>query len=394
MNDKSTKAVIDNEHFDDPLELTDSEELHKLKRQLSRWQELTLLLPVEFDRRKGPPWAQLEDYINDLTHAQHHRIDRVSRKVYDSLEQSCKDAKRVHPVGVSSQLWEDFGEALFNGDVKDRVFIGIDWSDDYVARLQRVEKAAQTVLDQWERLEVAPAEAVKMNPYMNVLSRAMQVTSRPTDEVEVSDPFQKSEKELGEYEQSEYTERKARVIADLQEQEAQVLSPQKPLDKFVQKAMNVKRAFHNTGSIGRMHGRTAIIELVEAAKEYEAEQKKQESNPYGWKDPPLTSAAVFRGHTCAKCVNWDSDDANCAIHETQVHAGRGACDYYNPEAKVLRAWLEAREREDGKKWVVAKHASMCAVGKHEAGIEIGDFPVPMAVCKHCRCYFNPRPEKS
>lgn len=53
-------------------------------------------------------------------------------------------------------------------------------------------------------------------------------------------------------------------------------SPQPPLAKLVQKALNVKRWFNNTGSIGRMHGRSAIVELVEAGREYEAWKKEQE----------------------------------------------------------------------------------------------------------------------
>jgi hypothetical protein len=89
-------------------------------------------------------------------------------------------------------------------------------------------------------------------------------------------------KELGEYEQSEYTERKARVIADLQEQEAQVLSPQKPLDKLVQKVGNWLRWRKSLGGLApstvaqRLVQDRMLTYVRNAYQEYEAERKKQE----------------------------------------------------------------------------------------------------------------------
>jgi DNA-directed RNA polymerase subunit RPC12/RpoP len=101
--------------------------------------------------------------------------------------------------------------------------------------------------------------------------------------------------------------------------------------------------------------------------------------PEGGKPEPVS--------TCGKCGGTGKVGIDIPGGSS---VGEGPCS-----CEAGQAWAHENCREseqEDPEWVIAKHASMCAVGKHEAGIEIGDFWTSMAICKHCRCYFSPRPE--
>jgi hypothetical protein len=126
------------------------------------------------------------------------------------------------------------------------------------------------------------------------------------------------------------------------------VSLQKPLDDFIKKALKVAKVLKFWDGI---HPTTKqdLYEFRQAAKVYEQSLETERRQ--------------------ASCDHQWFHDANCAG----------------------RVCKNCGLLEEDPEWVVARHASECAVGKHEAGVEIGDFTAPMAVCKHCRCYFNPRP---
>lgn len=173
--------------------------------ELKFWQQLTMLLPHNFEECNSPPWCQIEDYIGTLR----GRLLQAERTV------------RLGPTQEPNPRKEAMG---------------------------RFEGEGQVPNDFDEPL---PYEGYPYSP------------SKKDDGLVGSDSIRAAEDE--------------RILAEMQD-----ISPQKPLDKLVQKALNVVRA--DARYVGERFGKereVALRELREAAMEYEAKRKKQESNPDG-----------------------------------------------------------------------------------------------------------------
>jgi len=175
-------------------------------------------------------------------------------------------------------------------------------------------------------------------------------------------------------------------------------SPQKPEHKLIQKALNWV-FLHRNVTRGR-----AAEELQQAAEEYESARERGETEPLLQKvslrkdvernkklfeekqekscetcgkpkdkpddelapcglpctgfdlweakkpDIPLTSAVVFRGHTCGRCLRWDESgpESYCSVHRRVVYANHGVCDSYEPNDMVIKGWLEHSEESTAR----------------------------------------------
>jgi len=153
-----------------PSKAEEMQELHKVIDSLRVEVEDFLKKEKGSVRRTNEADAELLTELEQL-----HRIDDIARKVYNHLalgqDASVHDGQVIVPV--SKELWNEFSDALFDatrkgcthdtdGDGNCPIHVkgcppelnrhsytiaGVDWSTDYVARLQRIEKASEKVLE-------------------------------------------------------------------------------------------------------------------------------------------------------------------------------------------------------------------------------------------------------
>jgi hypothetical protein len=106
------------------------------------------------------------------------------------------------------------------------------------------------------------------------------------------------------------------------------VGPQKPLDKLVQKALNLGRCFLEPSYAEAFQGTKVhklMVEVCVAAKEYEAERKKQESNPDGWKVQAMATAVsdmavkVGRLLESAEPLHYNRHEGDHAYVSDELH---------------------------------------------------------------------------
>jgi len=81
-------------------------QLMESKQSLKRWEELTMLLPHNFEECNSPPWTQLEDYIKQLRIAQ-DKLEALQRVFHN------RGIPRIDPNDTMAEQLEKFIAMLY-----------------------------------------------------------------------------------------------------------------------------------------------------------------------------------------------------------------------------------------------------------------------------------------
>ena len=402
------------------------------EQELRLWRELTMLLPHNFEECNSPPWSQIEDHIKKLekvkeafdresgkvagevlrqlekdgsrvvdksVYDQMQRIDYYARKVYKQLEENAKNEGVYNtPTGLEAKLWENFGRALFDGTWQPHEVSPASTHEEVMASDNKVIKDAY----EESRVVGEVVSGTGGSLYYRDRRSGHTYSIKKLDIVNDEEPVETMFGKEFPTPRADSARPVLKVKQDFVPKTVEWPSPQKPLDKLVQKALNVARLPDIYMTQDQQLVDRTIGELRKAAGEYEAEQKKQESFPDEW--------------YVEACAGEIVDKAVKVYRVRPIQFGPQTQPFYRAIQDLLESVEEFERVRRGRIIDDAHHEKkssapespgmfqrlMCAGGKHEPEGEkyaqtpyydlslkvngwAGHFKVRK--CKHCKCLY-------